>query len=100
MTERVESTPQTRSLDLVQIDAELAEQEASRASQLAGIDTSPDEVTTAYRETVSRLLEEIRLARRRIAEGTYGCCVRCGTDIPAARLELRPWASAGTGCAG
>lgn len=97
MDDRIGTT--TRELDLAAIDAKLTELEAARSEQLAGIDTSPDEVTTAYRETVERLLAEIRLARTRIADGGYGSCVRCGADIPLARLEWRPWASTCTGCA-
>jgi RNA polymerase-binding transcription factor DksA len=37
-------------------------------------------------------LEQITGALRRIAEGTYGRCERCGTAIPAERLEILPHA--------
>jgi DnaK suppressor protein len=37
-------------------------------------------------------LRDIQLARRRIADGSYGICVQCGSDIPAARLEASPTA--------
>jgi RNA polymerase-binding transcription factor DksA len=84
---------------LAQIDGHLADYEAARAAQLAGIDTSPDEVNTAYRETVGRLLAEIRLARRRIEERSYGACLHCGVQIPLERLEWRPWATSCTRCA-
>ena len=97
MTDRI--TTQDRELDLTDIEAKLAEYEAARTAQLTGIDTSPDEVTAAYRETVERLLQEIRFARARIAEGRYGTCTRCGADIPLARLEWRPWAVTCTNCA-
>lgn len=38
------------------------------------------------------LLEEVRRARQRVAEGTYGLCEVCGEPIPEERLEARPWA--------
>ena len=36
------------------------------------------------------LLEKIDLALDRIDAGTYGVCMGCGGDIPAARLEVKP----------
>jgi RNA polymerase-binding transcription factor DksA len=39
------------------------------------------------------MLEEVRRARRRIADGTYGRCEVCGYRIPSERLEVRPWAA-------
>lgn len=37
-------------------------------------------------------VEEITGALRRITEGRYGVCDRCGKDIPRARLEVVPHA--------
>jgi RNA polymerase-binding transcription factor DksA len=37
-----------------------------------------------------RALSEIARALRRMALGTYGRCERCGTTIPAERLEVLP----------
>ena len=44
-------------------------------------------------EHLLAILDEVRRARRRIAEGTYGTCEVCGEPIPEARLEARPWAN-------
>lgn len=33
----------------------------------------------------------IRAALRRISEGSYGDCVRCGAEIAEARLDALPW---------
>ena len=38
------------------------------------------------------MLEEVRRARRHVADGTYGICEVCGQPVPAERLEVRPWA--------
>jgi RNA polymerase-binding transcription factor DksA len=37
-------------------------------------------------------LEEVRRARQRVTDGTYGVCEVCGQSLPAERLEVRPWA--------
>jgi DnaK suppressor protein len=36
-------------------------------------------------------LQQIDEALRRMKEGTYGICRRCGNPIPYARLEMIPW---------
>uniref|UniRef100_A0A7C4GF77 Zinc finger DksA/TraR C4-type domain-containing protein n=1 Tax=candidate division WOR-3 bacterium TaxID=2052148 RepID=A0A7C4GF77_UNCW3 len=59
-----------------------------------------DQGTENYqREMASRLktlecqaLRDIDDALRRVAEGTYGICERCGTRIAKARLEIVPHA--------
>jgi RNA polymerase-binding transcription factor DksA len=43
-------------------------------------------------------LREISVARARLDAGTYGTCVDCGVDIPAARLEAYPAAIRCTPC--
>jgi DnaK suppressor protein len=44
-------------------------------------------------EHLLAMLDEVRRARRRVAEGTYGICEVCGEPIPEGRLEARPWAT-------
>ncbi len=39
------------------------------------------------------VLAAIDAALRRIDEGTYGICERCGKQIAPERLEARPWAA-------
>ena len=38
-------------------------------------------------------LAEIDAALRRIDDGTYGTCTKCGKQIPEERLEAMPWAT-------
>jgi DnaK suppressor protein len=38
------------------------------------------------------MLEDVRRARRRVSDGSYGLCEVCGEQIPEERLEVRPWA--------
>jgi DnaK suppressor protein len=35
--------------------------------------------------------QEIRLALQRIADGSYGSCLRCDSDISPKRLQAVPW---------
>jgi RNA polymerase-binding transcription factor DksA len=43
-------------------------------------------------ENLLAMLEQVRRARRRLAEGSYGICEVCGQQLPDERLEVRPWA--------
>jgi RNA polymerase-binding transcription factor DksA len=43
-------------------------------------------------EHLLAMLEEVRRARERVADGSYGLCEVCGQSLPAERLEVRPWA--------
>jgi DnaK suppressor protein len=44
-------------------------------------------------EHLLTMLEEVRRARQRVADGGYGICEVCGEPIPEGRLEARPWAT-------
>lgn len=96
------------------IDRVLAEREAGIESELAVLTKPPGELGTisfgkrvgegtsmavdrltavAAQETLLAILNEVRQARARVAEGTYGTCEVCGQAIPEGRLEARPWAT-------
>ncbi|MGG5259787.1 TraR/DksA family transcriptional regulator [Phycicoccus avicenniae] len=47
----------------------------------------------AVQEQLLDSLTQVRRARTRVADGTYGTCEVCGEPIPAERLEARPWAA-------
>lgn len=44
-------------------------------------------------EHLLAMLDDVRRARRRLADGTYGTCEVCGEPIPEGRLEARPWSN-------
>lgn len=46
--------------------------------------------STATARSLARSIAEIEVALERLAQGLYGICQTCGTDIPEARLEARP----------
>jgi RNA polymerase-binding transcription factor DksA len=47
-----------------------------------------------------QLLNAVEAALARIADGTYGFCVRCGTEIARSRLDALPHAACCAACAG
>ena len=54
----------------------------------------------AAHEGLHDTLAQLGRAEASLAEGTYGVCQVCGDDIPAARLEARPFATRCVRCAG
>ncbi len=95
-------------------DRLLAEREATLEAELAQLTKPPSELgaisfgkrigegtsmavdrltAVSTQESLLVTLEEVRRARRRIVDGTYGTCEVCGEPIPEARLEARPWAN-------
>jgi DnaK suppressor protein len=46
----------------------------------------------ALRNNAEDLIAQIDAALERVEAGTYGSCARCGNEIPAERLEARPYA--------
>lgn len=48
---------------------------------------------------VAKEIASVKRALARIADGTYGECVRCGNDIAPGRLEARPEAALCIDCA-
>jgi DnaK suppressor protein len=50
-------------------------------------------------QDATSILEMIDAALIRMAEGTYGTCTACGTQIPRVRLELRPYVPMCVACA-
>jgi DnaK suppressor protein len=86
-----------------QVDA-LAEQQALTTHD---DEHDPEGVTIGFQraqllgllEGARRDLEAIERAAQRLAEGTYGRCLRCGEPIPAERLEALPAAETCLACA-
>ena len=80
----------------------LAEEVATERSPEV-IDVANDQwdqrVLSSYGDAETRQLTMVEAALRRIAEGTYGSCIRCGLHINKARLEAVPEASLCAACA-
>ena len=86
-----------------QVDA-LAEQQALTTHD---DEHDPEGVTIGFQraqllgllERARRDLDAVERAAQRLAEGTYGRCLRCGGPIPAERLEALPAAETCLACA-
>jgi RNA polymerase-binding transcription factor DksA len=95
------------------VDGLLAERERSLQAELAeltkptgdvgsisfgkrigdGTSIAVDRITAvSAQEHLLAMLDEVRRARQRVADGTYGVCEVCGRPIRPERLEFRPWA--------
>ena len=58
-----------------------------------GTSLAVDRLTSvSAHEQLLAMLEGVRRARQRLADGSYGRCEVCGMPIPEERLEVRPWA--------
>ena len=80
-------------------DEMFAEDEAETLGELTDADQHPaDTATETYerekdlslRDQIEARLTENAMAGKRVDEGTYGFCERCGEPISRARLEARP----------
>lgn len=58
-----------------------------------GTSLAVDRLTSvSAHEQLLAMLDDVRRARRHVADGSYGRCEVCGKPIPEERLEVRPWA--------
>jgi RNA polymerase-binding transcription factor DksA len=73
------------------LSADFAEQAVEREN---------DDVVDRLREATTAELSSVSKAIRRIADGTYGRCLRCGEDIEAARLQALPASAHCAACQG
>ena len=51
------------------------------------------EIDHSLEDNSEQVMQQIDAALARIDGGTYGTCEVCGREIPAERLEARPWAT-------
>jgi DnaK suppressor protein len=75
---------------------------AGDSEELSHFDQHPADTATelsdadrevAIIEAAGDQREQVLAALKRLDDGTYGRCVDCGKQIPAARLEVRPEAA-------
>jgi DnaK suppressor protein len=77
------------------LDEEVEEIAATSDNHLAETATATlgREIDYTLGENSEEVLTQIDAALKRIDEGTYGTCARCGTAIAPERLDVYPWAS-------
>jgi RNA polymerase-binding transcription factor DksA len=86
-------------LKRVRADLSRQREPLPRDSADAAIAMENDEVLAALEHTAARELRLIDDALERIEHGLYGLCIRCATEIDAARLRSVPYASHCRSCA-
>ncbi|HET7572292.1 MAG TPA: TraR/DksA C4-type zinc finger protein [Gaiellaceae bacterium] len=77
------------------LDEEVEEIAATSDNHLAETATATlgREIDYTLGENSEDVLRQIDDALKRIDDGTYGTCSRCGREIAPERLEAYPWAS-------
>lgn len=84
---------------LAGVDEHLARIERARRAQLDALPAIPSNVVAAaHRRIVQHILDQVRSARSRARDGSYGTCVRCGASIGTRVLERKPWQIACGSC--
>lgn len=80
------------------IERDLSEPLNADSSEQA-VEVEDDLALEGQAALVTREMASIRRALERIEKGSYGECVRCGSDIAPARLEVRPESALCIDCA-
>ncbi len=75
---------------LAEIGTELGAHDSKDWDDLAA-EREGDEVLESMGLSGQQELRKIEAALRRITQGSYGTCVRCGADIAPERLDLLPY---------
>ena len=81
-----------------QVEAEFASHTARDWEEQA-TENEGDEVLERLGEAAEAEIAKIDAALGRIAEGEYGFCTKCGTEISPARLDLLPYTPFCAACA-
>lgn len=81
-----------------QIDDDLAEPVDDDFAEMAA-ESAGDEVLEGISRAAEDEIRQIKLALKRIEEGVYGDCAKCGIAISPARLEAVPYTTRCIRCA-
>ena len=83
---------------VAEIDSELRKP-LSADSEEQATDLENQDVLEGIENSEIQEIRQIEEALKRIAEGTYGVCTRCGADIDPKRLKALPIATRCISCA-
>lgn len=81
------------------IDRDIRHEDLSTDWSEQASERENDEVLESLGNSSEQELSMIKFALMRIEEGTYFYCADCGEQIPAARLDLLPFAAHCVNCA-
>jgi RNA polymerase-binding transcription factor DksA len=83
---------------VAEIDSELRKPLSARNEEQA-TDLENQDALEGIEKSKLQEIQQIELALKRIAEGSYGSCSECGAIIPAKRLKALPTATRCISCA-
>lgn len=90
---RIESRPER--LTAHEARQRLEHARGTRMTQLQALDesaqTEDDQLVSAQKAAIERVLKEIDEAFARVDAGTYGTCQGCSKPVPGERLEILPY---------
>ena len=96
-------TRRSQLLDRFRYANALADELNAEQHEVEVIDVANDQwdarVLSKLGDSETHQLSAVLAALRRVADGSYGTCVRCGTRITAARLDAIPEAAMCASCA-
>ena len=88
-----------RVVEAIQEGVNINENISSAPVHLADVAGEAVDANVTVLQTERGIFDDINAALERIAEGTYGQCASCGTEIPAARLRAIPYTAFCVTCA-
>ncbi|MEU0368798.1 TraR/DksA C4-type zinc finger protein [Streptomyces sp. NPDC006283] len=91
-TPRIEARPER--LTAHEARRRLEHERNARLTQLQAVGEArqgAEEMMSAQKETLERVLKEIEAAFTRVEDGSYGICLGCSKTIPVERLEILPY---------
>ena len=80
------------------VDHQLSEPKSPELNEQA-IDIEDDEVLEGLGAAAQKEISLLKLALKRIKDGTYGVCATCGQDISEERLDVVPFTPFCRSCA-
>jgi DnaK suppressor protein len=89
----------TRRIDAIDVDARHKKEPVEKDFAEQVTQRENDDVLAALDDEARRTVMLIDAALKRIENGSYGICAKCGTEIPEARLKALPYATTCVKCA-
>ncbi|WP_077801543.1 TraR/DksA C4-type zinc finger protein [Streptomyces sp. JHA26] len=88
---RIEPRPERLTAHEARQRLEHARNTRTTQLQALGESSQDDQLMSAQKTAIERVLKEIEEAFARVENGTYGTCLGCGKSVPGERLEILPY---------
>jgi RNA polymerase-binding transcription factor DksA len=88
---RIESRPERLTAHEARQRLEHARNTRMTQLQALGESSQDDQLMSAQKTAIERVLKEIEEAFARVENGSYGTCLGCRKPVPGERLEILPY---------